>query len=211
MWQPCPATATLELDAFKRASAVGDDEDGQEEVGQVMQRLIDADQPPEPAMALRHTEMRDTDALEPIDGDVDREVDQSQEPELGLYDGNEQRRQHAMDRAMRQQRQRPSGPLILAYRHPGVLQQEISDHMLDGEDEHPPDEPAQSNRRRHCRKQQADVPLTGHDRLARLAGPITRPIYDTPKPGMHAAEPKTHRFLQSQPGRENTAHVPLSR
>ena len=43
MWQPCRDTATLELDAFKRASAIGDDEDRKEEVGQVMQRLIDAD------------------------------------------------------------------------------------------------------------------------------------------------------------------------
>jgi hypothetical protein len=46
---------------------------------------------------------------------------------------------------MRQQWQRPSGLLVLAERHPGRLQDEIGDDVLEGENEHPSDKRAYRN------------------------------------------------------------------
>jgi hypothetical protein len=52
-----------------------------------------------------------------------------------------------MHQAMRQQRQRPAGLLVLAERHPGILQDKIRDDVLDGESECPSDKRAYRNRR----------------------------------------------------------------
>jgi len=64
-------------------------------------------------------------------------------------------RHRQMHETMRQQRQRPSGLLILSERHPGSLQDKIGDDMLDREDEHPSDQRAYRNRRRHGGKRQS--------------------------------------------------------
>jgi hypothetical protein len=57
--------------------------------------------------------------------------------------------------AMRQQRQRPAGLLILADRHPGSLQHEIGNDVLHGEKQHPSYQRTYRDRGRHRRKQQS--------------------------------------------------------
>jgi hypothetical protein len=56
---------------------------------------------------------------------------------------------------MRQQRQRPSGFLVLADGHPGILQDKIGDDVLDGKKDHPSDQRTYRNRRRHGGKRQS--------------------------------------------------------
>jgi len=122
-----------------------------------LQRLVDADQRPEPGMLRlqRHTERRRADPLEAVDRDVNGEVDQGDEPEP-RRDNQDQRHRHGeVHQTMRQQRQRPAGLLILADRHPGILQNEIGDDVLHGEKQHPSHQRANRDRRRHRRKQQS--------------------------------------------------------
>ena len=60
------------------------------------------------------------------------------------------------------------GLLVFAVGHPGVLQNEIGDDVLDGQKQHPTDEQTDRDRRRHGRKRQADdlakQPGTGRGR-----------------------------------------------
>ena len=56
---------------------------------------------------------------------------------------------------MREQRQRPARLLILADRHPGTLQDEIGDDVLDSENQHPPDQRINRDRGRHVGKRQS--------------------------------------------------------
>ena len=132
-------------------------EDRQAETGEMVQRLVDADQCPEPGMLVlqRHTEAGSDDALDSVDGDVYREVDKGHESESWRDDQDEQQRYRKMDQAMRQQRQGPAGLLILADRHPGSLQHEIGDDVLHREKQHPSDQRTNRDRRRHRRKQQS--------------------------------------------------------
>src|SRR3981081_639075 len=115
----------------------------------MMQRLVDSDQPPEPGMPRMDVEGGYAKALGAVDRDVNRKIDQPDEPETRRDDKDQRGRQQTMNKAVNQQRQRPSGLLVLAERHPGVLQEEIRDHVLDGEDQHPSDQRAYGNRRRH--------------------------------------------------------------
>src|SRR5665213_599555 len=108
-------------------SAVGRHENRQSEIGQMVQRLIDPDQRPEPGMLQIDIEGGGAKPLGAIDRDVDREIDQGEEPELRRDDQDQHQRNRQMNQTMRQQRQRPSGLLILAERHPGRLQDEIRD------------------------------------------------------------------------------------
>ena len=148
----------MKQDRFRRpAGSVRRHEDRQAEAGQVVQRLIDADQRPEPWMRLlqRDAERRRDDTLEAIDRDVNGEVDQGDEPEPRRDDQDQRHRHREMDEAMRQQRQRPAGLLILADRHPGSLQHEIGDDVLHREKQHPSHQHTNRDRRRHRRKQQS--------------------------------------------------------
>ena len=127
-------------------AAVGGDENREPEAGQMVQRLIDADQGPEPGVFQIDVEGGGTKALGAIDRDMDREVDQGQKPEPWRDDQDQHERNRKMHEAMRQQRQRPSGLLILAERHPGCLQDKIGDDVLEGQNEHPSDQRAYRDR-----------------------------------------------------------------
>src|SRR6185437_390692 len=127
-------------------AAVGGDENREPEAGQMVQRLIDADQGPEPGVFQIDIEGGGAKALGAIDRDMDREVDQGQKPEFWRDDQDQHQRNRKMHEAMRQQRQRPSGLLILAERHPGRLQHEIGDDVLEGQNEHPSDQRAYRDR-----------------------------------------------------------------
>src|SRR5262245_20406291 len=65
-------------------------EDGQAEPGEVMQRLVDADQRPEPRVLLVDTEMRGHKTLGAVDGDVNGEIDEGDEPEFRRHDQDQQ-------------------------------------------------------------------------------------------------------------------------
>src|SRR5690242_16062273 len=56
---------------------VGRHEDGKAKPGQVMQRLVDADQRPEPGMLLVDAEGRGGEAFGAVDCDMDGEIDKS--------------------------------------------------------------------------------------------------------------------------------------
>src|SRR4051794_24781959 len=86
-------------------------EDREPEPGEMMQRLIDADQPPEPLMVHRDVEGGDAKALGAIDDEVDRKIDKRDEPEFRRDEQNQQHRYRKVDKTMRQQRQRPAGLL----------------------------------------------------------------------------------------------------
>src|SRR4029077_1471013 len=63
------------------ASAVGRHEDREAKAGQMVQRLINPDEGPEPGMVRRHVEGRGAEPLGAIDRDVNEEVDDRDEPE----------------------------------------------------------------------------------------------------------------------------------
>src|SRR6201747_2982379 len=100
---------------------IGRHENRKAEPGEMMQRLIDADQRPEPWMFQRHTERRGAKPLGAVDRDVNGEIDKGDEPEPRRDDRYQHQRHGKMHQAMREQRQRPAGLLVLADRHPGIL------------------------------------------------------------------------------------------
>src|ERR1700687_2858203 len=65
-------------------STVRSHENRQAEAGEMVQRLIDPDQRPEPwvLVLLRHAKRRGAKPLGAVDRDVDRKIDQGDEPEL---------------------------------------------------------------------------------------------------------------------------------
>ena len=67
-------------------------EDRQAESGQMVQRLIDPDQPPEPLMLHRHVEGGDAKSLGAIDDEVDGKIDKGDEPEFWRDDQDQQHR-----------------------------------------------------------------------------------------------------------------------
>src|SRR4029450_2850396 len=107
---------TKQADAAGRAGSVRRHEDRQAETGEMMQRLIDADQRPEPRMLilLRHAVSGSDDPLDAIDGDVNGEVDEGDEPESPRDDQDQRQRYGEVHEAMCEQRHRPAGLLILA-------------------------------------------------------------------------------------------------
>src|ERR1700690_1117543 len=120
-------------------------EDRQAEVGEVVQRLVHADQRPEPRMVvfLCHTQSRRHQPLATIDREVNDKIDHGQEPEPGRADKDKNERNGEVHAAMGEQRKKPAGSLILADRHPGRLQHEIGDDVLDGQQHHPSDQRAE--------------------------------------------------------------------
>src|SRR6185312_10579226 len=70
-------------------SAVCRHVDRQTEIGQMVQGLVDADQCPEPGVLQRHVEGGGAEPLGPIDGDVNDEIDESEEPEPRRDDQNQ--------------------------------------------------------------------------------------------------------------------------
>src|SRR5436190_11270658 len=58
------------------ASSIRRHEDRQTETGEMVQRLIDPDQPPEPLLLLLHREGGDAKSLGAVDCDMDRKIDQ---------------------------------------------------------------------------------------------------------------------------------------
>jgi hypothetical protein len=122
----------------------------------MMQCLVDADQRPEPRMARlqRHAVARGANALETVDRDVDGEVDEGHEPESWRHRQNQHQRNCKVYEAMGEQRQRPAGLLVLADRHPGILQHEVRNDVLCGEQEHPAYQRTNRDRRRQGGKQQ---------------------------------------------------------
>lgn len=109
------------------------------ESGEMVQRLVDADQRPEPGMLilLRHPERRRAKSLGAIDGDMNDEVDHRDKPESRRDHHNEDQRNYKVYETMCQQRQGPAGLLIFSDRHPGILQDEIGDDVLEREQQHP--------------------------------------------------------------------------
>jgi hypothetical protein len=123
----------------------------------MMQRLIHADQGPEPLMFLRHPEMRCGKPLGTIDRDVNGKIDQGDKPETRRHDEDQRHCNRQVHQTVGQKRQRPSLPLVLADGHPGILQHEIGDDVLEGKQQHPSDQRAYWNRRGHGGKRQADA------------------------------------------------------
>src|SRR5436190_9449346 len=130
-------------------------EDRKPEPREVVQRLVDADQRPEPGVLLVDAEMRSDKTLGAIDRDVNGEIDEGNEPEFWRDDQDQQRRNRKVNETVRQQRQRPAGLLVLADRHPGILQEKIRHDVLGGEQEHPSHQRANRDRGRHRREQQS--------------------------------------------------------
>ncbi len=147
------------LSEARSSESVRGHEDRQAEVGQMVQRLVHPDQRPEPRVLvfLRHAESRCDDALAAIDRDVNRKIDHGHEPEPRRNDQDECDRDREVRAAMGEQRKKPAGSLILADRHPGGLQHEISDDVLDGQQHHPADQCAQRYRGGHGRKRQSEA------------------------------------------------------
>src|SRR6267154_5284052 len=104
-------------------------EDRKPETGEMMQRLIDTDQRPEPGMFLIDAEGRGAQPLGAIDGDVNEKVDEGDEPEFRRDDQDQEQCNRKVNQAMREQRQLPALLLVLADRHPGILQEKISDDV----------------------------------------------------------------------------------
>src|SRR3954465_8436401 len=111
--------------AFRAHVLIRRHEDRKPETGEVMQRLIDADQRPEPGMFLVDAEGRGAQSLGAIDRDVNDEVDEGDEPEFRCDDQDQEQRNRKGNQTMRQERQPPAGLLVLADRHPGILQEKI--------------------------------------------------------------------------------------
>src|SRR4051794_27612194 len=65
-------------------------EDRQAESGEMVQRLIDPDQPPEPLVLHRHVEARDAKSLGAVDDEVDDEIDKGDEPEFWRDDEDQE-------------------------------------------------------------------------------------------------------------------------
>src|SRR6266545_6977346 len=86
------------------AGSVRRHEDRQAETGEMVQRLVDADQRPEPRMLVlhRHAVAGSEDPLDTVDGDVNREVDEGDEPESRRDDQDQRHRYREVDEAMRQ-------------------------------------------------------------------------------------------------------------
>jgi len=102
------------------ASTIRRHENRQAEAGEMMQRLVDADQRPEPwvLVFLRYAKCRCAKSFGAIDGDVDRKINHGDEPEPWRDDQDQRHRDREMDETVRQQWQSPSGLLVLADRHP---------------------------------------------------------------------------------------------
>ena len=60
-------------------------------------------------------------------------VDEGDEPEFWRHHQDQHQRNCKVYEAMGEQRQRPAGLLVLADRHPGILQHEVRDDVLYGE------------------------------------------------------------------------------
>src|SRR6476469_4451858 len=73
-----------------RRRSVRRHEDRQAEPREVMQRLVDADQRPEPRVLLVDAEMRGHETLGAVNGDVNGEIDESDEPEFWRHDQDQQ-------------------------------------------------------------------------------------------------------------------------
>src|SRR5437879_4411052 len=86
------------------AGSVRRHEDRQAETGEMVQRLVDADQRPEPRMLVlqRHAEPGSDDPLDAVDGDVNGEVDEGDEPESRRDDQDQRQRYREVHEAMRQ-------------------------------------------------------------------------------------------------------------
>jgi hypothetical protein len=140
-------------------SAVRRHEYRKTKTGQVMQRLVHPDQRPEPGMLmlLRHAKSRCTKSLGAVDRDVNGKIDQGDKPEPWRDDQDQRHCNRKVHKAMGQQRQRPSGLLVLADGHPGRLQDKIGDDVLDGKQQHPTDQRAYRNGRGHGGKRQTDA------------------------------------------------------
>src|SRR4051794_6201030 len=97
-------------------SAVGGQEEKQPEAGEMVQRLINADQCPEPwvLVLLRHPECRGTEPLGTIDRDMDHEINDGHEPEARRDDQDQKQGNYKVDEAVRQQRQRPVFLLVFS-------------------------------------------------------------------------------------------------
>src|SRR5665213_2308836 len=79
----CSVILTLAMEVLlgrpPARSAVRRHVDRKAEIGQVVQRLVDADQGPEPRVLHRYVERGGAEPLGPIDGDVNGEIDESEE------------------------------------------------------------------------------------------------------------------------------------
>src|ERR1700761_9320881 len=84
------------------SAAIGGDEDRQPEAGEVMQRLVDADQRPEPGVLEVDVEGRGTKPLGAVDDDVNDEIDHGQKPEFRRDNQDQQQSDRQMHQAMRQ-------------------------------------------------------------------------------------------------------------
>jgi hypothetical protein len=140
-------------------SAVRGHENRKAETGEMVQGLVHPDQRPEPGMLLllRYTKPRCTNSLCAVDRDVNGKIDQGDKPESRRDDQDQRHCNRKMHKAVGEQRKRPSGPLVLADGHPGILQDKICDDMLDGKKQHPSDQRTNRNRRGHGGKGQADA------------------------------------------------------
>src|SRR5258706_12268616 len=108
----------------KPASSIRRHEDRETETGEMVQRLIDPDQPPEPLMLLLHREGGDAKSLGAVDCEVNRKIDQADEPEPRRDKQDKHHCNRKMHKAVRQQWKRPALLHVLADLIHTALQQE---------------------------------------------------------------------------------------
>jgi hypothetical protein len=129
----------------KPARSIRRHENRKTKTGEMVQRLVDAYQRPEPRMLHRHIKVRGAKTLGAVDHDVNDEIDQRDEPEPRRDNQDQRHRNPKVHETVRQQGPFPSLPLVLADRHPGGLQDKIGDDVLERKDEHPPDQRTNRN------------------------------------------------------------------
>jgi len=120
-------------------------------MGEVMQSLVDAEQPPEAGLGRVVVEKAVQQPLGAVDGEMDDEIDASDPHEGRRHDRENDSRANGMDADMRQQRKKPAGRLLLAVGHPRRLKQEIGEQVLDEKREQGRDGPGSRNHVRHTR------------------------------------------------------------
>ena len=81
---------------------IGSHENRKPEAGEMVQGLIDTDQPPKLRVVHGHIPPGNANALHTVDGDVNREVDEGDEPESRRDDQDKGHRYREVHEAMRQ-------------------------------------------------------------------------------------------------------------
>ena len=125
-------------------------------IGDLVQELVEAQQPPELQLAGAPTAAKRDDRFRSIDAGVDDEVDQRKPPKARGDRQRDGQRQDRMAEDVNGEGQLPTGRSLLAMRDPIRLQQKIGDEMFQRERQNEGAETPERNggaNRRHRRIQ----------------------------------------------------------